>query len=293
MFYEIFTIMAPILSCSGLGYLWARKGYSFDAEFVSRLVLNIGAPCLMLSTLSSVELDFDAFKRTALACVLISLAMAAAGYLVPRMMGRDVRAYMPSFVFLNSGNIGLPVCMLAYGDEGLALALSFFMVLSLAHFPVGTLLAGGKDAGGLTGVAKMPIFYAVGLAIVMLWQGWSLPAPVANSVSIIGGFSIPLMLIALGVSLQRLKIREMSDALIFSLWRLGGGFVVGWLISELLGMEGIEQGVVILQSSMPVAVFNYLFAERYQRAPEAVAGMVVMSTLLSFGTIPLTLWWLL
>ncbi|MGB1091928.1 MAG: AEC family transporter, partial [Oceanobacter sp.] len=269
------------------------KGYSFDAEFVSRLVLNIGAPCLMLSTLSSVELDFEAFKRTALACVLISLAMAAAGYLVPRMMGRDVKAYMPSFVFLNSGNIGLPVCMLAYGDEGLALALSFFMVLSLAHFPVGTLLAGGKDAGGLTGVAKMPIFYAVGLAIVMLWQGWSLPAPVANSVSIIGGFSIPLMLIALGVSLQRLKIREMSDALIFSLWRLGGGFAVGWLISELLGMEGIEQGVVILQSSMPVAVFNYLFAERYQRAPEAVAGMVVMSTLLSFGTIPLTLWWLL
>jgi len=68
---------------------------------------------------------------------------------------------------------------------------------------------------------------------------------------------------------------------------------VGLLVVSMLDLSGTEKGVVLLQASMPVAVFNYLFAERYQRAPEAVAGMVVMSTLLSFITIPALLWWLL
>lgn len=293
MLYDIFSIMAPVLACATIGFFWSRQGYDFDAEFVTRLILNVGAPCLMLSVLSSVELEFEAFKEAALACVLIALVMALVAWMSTRLMGKDARAYLPSVVFCNSGNMGLPLCMLAFGEEGLALALAFFMVLSIAHFPVGTLMVGGKEAGGLSSVFKMPILYAVFIAVVMLWQGWTLPEPIANSVTVIGGFVIPLMLIALGVSLQRLEVKQWKDALAFSLIRIAGGLAVGVLISELLSLEGVAKGVVILQSAMPVAVFNYLFAERYQKAPETVAGMVVMSTLISFGTTPLLLWWLL
>lgn len=293
MIYNIFSIMAPVLVCSALGFLWARKGFAFDAEFVSRLVMNIGAPCLMLSTMSSVELDFAMFQRTALACVLVTLCMALLGVLIPRACGHDIRAYLPSFMFPNVGNMGLPICMLAFGDQGLALALAFFMMLSIAHFPVGTLLAGGKEAGGIKAIVRMPIMYAVLLAVILVWQEWRLPAPVANSVRLIGGMSIPLMLIALGVSLQRLQVGQWRQALMYSVLRIGGGLLAGLAVCALLGLTGTERGVVLLQASMPVAVFNYLFAERYRRQPEAVAGMVVMSTLMSFVTLPLMLWWLL
>lgn len=68
---------------------------------------------------------------------------------------------------------------------------------------------------------------------------------------------------------------------------------MGLLVVELLALEGVARGVVLIQSAMPVAVFNYLFAERFNRQPEAVAGMVVVSTTLSFFTIPALLLWLL
>lgn len=293
MITEIFAIMAPVLACAAIGFYWARKGYRFDPEFISRLVLNVGAPCLMVSVLGTVKIDLTAFQHTALACVLVALLMAVLGMIIPRLLGHDVRAYLPSFVFPNVGNMGLPVCMLAFGDEGLALALAFFIVLSIAHFPAGILLAGGRQAGGLVGLFRMPILYAIVIALLMLWQGWALPRPLQNATQLIGGMTIPLMLITLGVSLERLRVRQWKEALIYSLLRIGGGLLAGLLVVALLGLEGTERGVVLIQASMPVAVFNYLFAERFQRQPEAVAGMVVMSTLMSFVTVPALLWWLL
>lgn len=285
--------MAPVLACATIGFYWAKSGYDFDPEFISRLVLHVGAPCLMLSVLSSVELDIQAFQRTALACILIAVVMGLWGAIIPRLRGDDVRAFLPSFMFPNVGNMGLPICMLAFGEQGLALALAFFMVLSVAHFPAGILLAGGRDAGGLSGLIKMPVLYAIVLGVSLLTFDLSLPAAVKNSVELIGGMTIPLMLITLGVSLQRLHIGQWQQALFYSVMRIGGGLLVGLLVAWLLGLEGTEKGVVIIQAAMPVAVFNYLFAERYQREPEAVAGMVVMSTLISFASVPVLLWWLL
>ncbi|WP_430462923.1 AEC family transporter [Thalassolituus sp. LLYu03] len=293
MITEITAIMAPVLTCAAIGFFWARQGHAFDPEFVSRLVLNVGAPALMLSVLGSVNIDPQAFRQTALACVLVALLMGVMGFLVPRACGHDVRAYLPSFVFPNVGNMGLPVCMLAFGQEGLALALAFFMVLSVAHFPAGILLAGGRRAGGLLGLLKMPILYAIALALILLWQDWRLPAALQNVVQLIGGMTIPLMLITLGVSLQRLQVGQWRTALLYSLLRIGGGLVVGLVVVSLLDLQGAARGVVLIQASMPVAVFNYLFAERFGRQPEAVAGTVVMSTLMSFATVPALLWWLL
>ena len=289
MLYEIFAVMAPVLACAVIGFYWAKSGYDFDPEFISRLVLNVGAPCLMLSVLSSVEVDLAAFKRTAFACVLIAALMAVLGVVIPRVRGDDVRAFLPSFLFPNVGNMGLPVCMLAFGEQGLALALVFFMVLSIAHFPAGILLAGGRDAGGFKGLLKMPILYAIVIGACLVMFNISLPQPIKNSVELIGGMTIPLMLITLGVSLQRLHVGQWQQALFYSVMRIGGGLLVGLLVVWLLGLEGVERGVVIVQAAMPVAVFNYLFAERFQREPQAVAGMVVMSTLISFATVPLIL----
>lgn len=289
MLYEIFAVMAPVLACAAIGFYWAKSGYDFDPEFISRLVLNVGAPCLMLSVLSSVEVDLAAFKRTAFACVLIATLMAVLGVVIPRVRGDDVRAFLPSFLFPNVGNMGLPVCMLAFGEQGLALALVFFMVLSIAHFPAGILLAGGRDAGGFKGLLKMPILYAIVIGACLVMFNINLPQPIKNSVELIGGMTIPLMLITLGVSLQRLHVGQWQQALFYSVMRIGGGLLVGLLVVWLLGLEGVERGVVIVQAAMPVAVFNYLFAERFQREPQAVAGMVVMSTLISFATVPLIL----
>jgi predicted permease len=107
------------------------------------------------------------------------------------------------------------------------------------------------------------------------------------------GLTIPLMLLTLGVSLARLRVPRFSRSLLVALARMGLGFGAGLAVAHVFGLDGVARGVLILDASMPVAVFNYLLAERYDRAPDEVAGAVVVSTLLSFGTLPLLLWYLL
>ena len=293
MYFQIFTVLFPVILCAFLGALWARSGQRYDSDFVSRLVLNIGAPALILSTLSQVAIDPSLFADIAIACVLVSLTMALLGFVIPRLLGDDVRTYLPSFVFPNVGNMGLPVCMFAFGEQGLALALIFFMVLSVAHFPVGILMAGGREAGGLMGIIKMPILYAIALAVLLMMSGAVLPGFLNNAVSLIGAMTIPLMLITLGVSLYSLKVSGWGKALLYSLIRILGGLSAGLLVVWWLDIEGGARSVVLIQSSMPVAVFNYLFAVRFDRQPDAVAGLVVVSTLLSFVSLPILLSWLI
>jgi predicted permease len=293
MYFQIFTVLFPVILCAFLGALWARSGQRYDSDFVSRLVLNIGAPALILSTLSQVAIDPSLFADIAIACVLVSLTMALLGFVIPRLLGDDVRTYLPSFVFPNVGNMGLPVCMFAFGEQGLALALIFFMVLSVAHFPVGILMAGGREAGGLMGIIKMPILYAIALAVLLMMSGAVLPGFFNNAVSLIGAMTIPLMLITLGVSLYSLKVSGWGKALLYSLIRILGGLSAGLLVVWWLDIEGVARSVVLIQSSMPVAVFNYLFAVRFDRQPDAVAGLVVVSTLLSFVSLPILLSWLI
>lgn len=293
MYFQIFTVLFPVILCAFLGALWARSGQRYDSDFVSRLVLNIGAPALILSTLSQVAIDPSLFADIAIACVLVSLTMALLGFVIPRLLGDDVRTYLPSFVFPNVGNMGLPVCMFAFGEQGLALALIFFMVLSVAHFPVGILMAGGREAGGLMGIIKMPILYVIALAVLLMMSGAVLPDFLNNAVSLIGAMTIPLMLITLGVSLYSLKVSGWGKALLYSLIRILGGLSAGFLVVWWLNIEGVARSVVLIQSSMPVAVFNYLFAVRFDRQPDAVAGLVVVSTLLSFVSLPILLSWLI
>lgn len=298
--YQIFSVMAPVLACALIGFIWAKKRVPYESEFVSRLVLNVGAPCLIIASIGQVSLRANVLAEMALAVVLVALIMAVVGLLVIRLMKQDVSTYLPSMVFPNVGNMGLPVCMFAFGEQGLALALSFFMILSLAHFPVGIWLSSrhhpeAKQGGaaGLQSALKMPILWAIPIAVILVIQQWQLPLFLANSVELIAGMTIPLMLITLGISLQKLRVKDWQQSLFFSVVRIAGGLAAGWLVCTLLQLEGVARGVVLLQAAMPVAVFNYLFAERYDCNPAQVAGMVVLSTFMAFATIPLMLFFIL
>lgn len=292
MFSELFAIIAPILVCSAVGFVWAKSGTDYPADFVARAVMNIGAPCLVVTSLNRADVDLSLFMQVALSALWVLLAMAVLGILAIRACGLKITTFLPSMLFPNCGNMGLPLCLFAFGDQGLALALGYFLVMMLGHFSVGILIVssgGERVSQRLLDLLKLPIFYAMGLGILLLVTGWSLPNWLDNSVTLLSGFTIPLMMITLGVSLAQLKVAAIAHSVLFSALRIVGGLLLGWLWCEWMAIEGIARGVVLLQSSMPVAVFNYLLAQRYQREPSEVAGLVVTSTLISFILMPVLL----
>ena len=222
----------------------------------------------------------------------VCLAMyLVAGYLFLRAARMDMQPYLSTLVFPNIGNMGLPICLFAYGQEGLALALGFFVVIGAAQNTLGIYLMSG-DAS-LKSLLKLPLIYAVPLGLAFAIPGIKPPVWLANSTQLMGELTIPLMLIALGASLARLRFHALGRPFLISSIRLVMGLGVGFAVSWLMGVEGTARGVIILECAMPVAVMNYLFAERYNKEPEDVAGIVTISTLMSYVTLPVILWFLL
>jgi malate permease and related proteins len=287
MYRQLIPILAPVALCALLGFGWARSKVPFDRAFVTRVVMNIGAPCLILDGIGRLQADTPAFLLTLMVAVLALAICASAGYAVLRLGGQPLRSHLPPVVFGNVGNLGLPLCLFAFGREGLGLALAFFVVGAVAQFIIGPLFQ-GRDPAWLT-LLRTPIIYAVVAALLILSLKWSLPLWLSNSVELIGGVSIPLMLLALGHALGSFQVDRLAAATRIAVLRLGLGFAAGLALAQMLGLEGVMRGVVIIESSMPVAVFNFLLADRYDRHPADVAGAIVVSTLIAFVVLPVLL----
>jgi len=291
MLNELIAILAPIVISVAIGFAWGRSGTDYPAAFVSRLVMYVGTPCLIVSAMGRVEVDAAVMGEVMAATALAMALMAVISAAVLKRLKWEIPAFLPPLVFPNNGNMGLPLCLFAFGETGLALALGSFMVMMIATFTLGLAIVSSRKGwrGQIRELASQPVIYAMVIAIAMLISGFRLPLWLDNSTTLIGGFAIPLMTITLGVSLSTLKVDRWGHSIGFSVARIGGGLLIGWVSCWLLNIEGVSRSVVLLQSAMPVAVFNYLLALQYQRRPQDVAAMVVVSTLLSFLTLPLLL----
>jgi len=292
MLNELLAILAPIMISTAIGFVWGKSGAEFPTDFISRMVMFVGTPSLIIGVMAKVEVEPAVMGQVALASALVMVLMGVVGWVCLRWRGLDMATYLPSLLFPNNGNMGLPLCLFAYGQTGLALALGSFMVMMVATFTVGLVLVTSSEGGWwkrMESIAKQPVIYAMAIAVVLLLADIHLPRWITNTLDLLGGVAIPLMTIALGVSLATLKISRWKRSLVFSLARVGGGLLLGFLVCELMGLTGVSRNVVLLQSAMPIAVFNYLLALRYNHHPEEVAAMVLMSTLVAFVGLPFLL----
>lgn len=288
---ELSAIILPVFVCAGMGIFWSRTGQPFDSELVSILVYKISVPCLIIAIFAKVRLTPDAVTAVAGAALVIYLATAAAAALILRLARLPMPSYLPSLMFPMVGSMGLPICLFAFGEDGLALALVFFTLGAIGTFTIGAAIAAGRVS-----YAKLvgePAIWAALIAIGLMWFDLTLPKWIVDTTGLLGGMAIPLQLIALGSSLAQFRVTSLPRGVSLSLLRLALGYGAGFGIAELFDLEGLVRAVVILQSAMPVAVSNYLFAVVYKREPAEVAGMVLISTGISFVTLPLLLIYLL
>ena len=255
------------------------------------LIMTFGAPCLVFSELVSLEVEPAVMVRMAGGALAAMLVFALVGTVVLRSARLPTHTFLGPLVFCNAGNMGLPLSLFAFGSQGLALASCFFAMMAFAHYTAGVWVYSGRFSLGE--LLRTPLSYAAVLAVTVLVADLRVPLWIQNTTELLGGLTIPLMLLTLGVSLSRMQIQRMPRTLALSLLRLGMGFGVGVALAALIGLDGVARSVFIVECSMPVAVFNYIFAQRYQRSPDEVASLVVLSTLIAFPLLPLLLAWLL
>lgn len=284
MLSQILSVIAPVFLIAGIGFLWAKRGLPFDNTTISSLVMNVGSPCLVFSSLTRIHLEGSAFTNVLMASVgiLIGALVLGAGLLM--LLRQPMRTFLPSLVHPNTGNMGLPLALMAFGDTGLALGIAYFFVNSVSQYTLGLAISSGRFSP--TQLIRQPIIWAVAFALLVREADVAVPEFLANTTQIAGGLVIPAMLLMLGNSLASLKIDGLGIASVIAVARLVLGFGLGLAMISLLNLEGDVAGVVIMQATMPAAVFNYVFAERYGQQPEKVAAVILVSTVISFLTLP-------
>ena len=291
MLAEILSVVAPLFICAGIGFVWGRLDKPFDAEMTTGLALHLGVPCLVFSTLTRLEIDPVAFGEMAGAYTLALVLFMALAAALTRLFRLEARAFIPALTFRNSGNLGLPVCLFAFGEAGLAYGIGCFVIAALSGLTVGRGIYAGSTV--FEALFRNPIVYAIAISLVFMIGRIEPPSWLANTVQIVAGMAIPLMVVSLGVALSKIRVVGIGRAAALSALELAAGFAVGVALADLFGLAGVARGVLILQCAMPVAVHNYVFAQVYRRSPETVAGMVVMSSLLACFTLPAVLWFVL
>ncbi len=287
MFAQISAIVAPVFVLASIGFIWVRLGLDYEFKFVTRLTLEVGVPCLIFSTLVRTEIDAIVFKDIVLAAMALYVVLGIISWGVLRSLGLSIQTYLTPFIFSNSGNVGLPLCLFAFGPEGLAYGIAIFAAMVVANFSAGAWIVSGKPAPWEA--FKQPMVYAASLGGLFLAQGWSIPLWLGNTLELTGQFVIPLMLITLGATIAGLP-REAPWRLIgLSLLKYGLSGTVAFVIAWMFGLGGIAFGVFMLQAMTPVPVTSYLLAARFEAEAAEVARFVMISTALAVLVIPIVL----
>ncbi len=283
----VLQIVAPVFLLALIGFIWVKRGHEYRIGFVTQLAMTLSVPCLIFVALMKAQIDRNALAVTFMAACVAYLAITVVFAVLVKVTGLKMRTYLAPLVFGNTGNLGLPLAMFAFGEAGLSYAIIIFAVMAVYSFSFGVWLVSG--GGSLFKVIKEPLVGATLLGALFLYQGWQTPIWLTNTLELIGQMAIPMMLITLGVALARLKADSFGRAFGLSLVKAVICTALAWATGLYFHLEPVALAVLVMQVGTPVAVTSYLLAEKYGADAGEVAGLVVVSTLVSIITIPLTL----
>ena len=283
----VLEIVSPVFLLAAIGFIWVKTGHEYRIEFVTKLAMTLSVPALIFTALIKADIDPSALTKLSLAAIAAYGSVTLVMFAVVKFLRLETRTYLNPLIFGNVGNLGLPLAYFAFGDEGLSYAIIVFAVMAIWSFTFGVYVTAG---GGSIGKAlKEPLVGATLLGSVFLWQGWTLPPFLMNTLDLLGQIAIPTMLITLGVAVARLAPRGLGKAAMLSVFKALICTGIAVLLGNWFNLSSVPYAVLILQITTPVAVTSYLLAEKYGAKAEEVAGLVVASTLLSVLYLPLLL----
>ena len=287
IYIKLFEVIFPVFFVVGIGYYLGKKNPKIDTSFITNFGANIGSPAIVFYSVVTTGLSLEVFKSYFIYYLLAIICFSFIGVIFLSLMKKDVIMELPPFILPNTGNMGLPICLFAYGSQGLGVAGAISSLIILFHFTLGVFLASRKFNFDI--IIKSPSFYAIIISVLFLYFDIEAPNFIINTTMLLTYATIFLILMSLGIALTRLKVFSFYKALISSIARVIIGPLIGFLIIQFFNLSGYAAGVLLIQCSMPSAVLNYLVGSMYspKKVVDNIASMIVVSTVLSFVTIPI------
>ena len=294
IYIKLFEVVFPVFFVVGIGYYLGKKNPKIDTKFITNFAANIGTPAMVIYAVTSTGINFEIFRDYFWYYLLAIICFSIVGIINLFLINtKDIIRELPPLIFPNTGNMGLPICLFAYGSQGLGVSASITSLIILMHFTVGVFLADRKF--NLDVIIKNPPFYSIIFSAIVLFYEIDMPVFVINTTEWLMYVTIFLILMSLGIALNRLKVFSLNKAVISSITRMFIGPLIGIGLIWFFDLEGFAAGVLLIQCSMPSAVLNYLVGSIYspKKVVDSVASTIVVSTVMSFITIPIVVYFAL
>lgn len=287
---NVFQIAAPVFLLTAIGFIWVKLDIEYRVEFVTRLAMTLSLPCLIFVSLMNTQISPEILRTVSLAAIMSYSLVTLASFILVKILKLNISTYLAPLIFGNTGNLGLPLAFFAFGAEGLSYAVVIFAIMATYNFTFGVWIISG--GGSIVKATKEPLVWGTVLGLIFLINNWKTPLFLTSTLELIGQMAIPLMLITLGVAIARLRLINLSRALVITLTKFFICLVLSIIVGRYYQLGHIPFSVLLLQLTTPVAVTSYLLATKYDNGSDDIAGLVIISTLISVIYIPVILYFI-
>ena len=294
IYFKLIEVLFPVFFVVGIGYYLGRKKPDFDNSFITTFASNVGTPAMVVYSITSTGITFEQYTSYFIYYLIAIGGFGLTGLVILNLLKtKDIIREIPVFLLPNNGNMGIPICLFAYGSQGLGIAASISSLIILLHFTLGVFLADRKFDFNI--LIKNPPFYAIIFSVTFIYFDLEMPKAIINLTELLTYTAIVLILMSLGIALTKLKVFSFKNSIIASIGRVILGPVIGFLIIILFDLSGFGAGVILIQCAMPSAILNYLIGSMYspQEIVDNIASTIVVSTLMSFITVPIVVFFAL
>jgi predicted permease len=291
LYLKLIDVIVPVFFVIGIGYYLGKKNPEINTDFITTFAGNVGTPAMIFYTITTTGVTLSVFTEYFIYALIIIGGFSLVGVLFLLLLKKDFISELPPLILPNTGNMGIPICLFAYGTAGLGVASAIASVVILLHFTLGVLLA--KKSFSLEILIKNMPIYGIIVSVIFLYFEWDVPGYLENTTFLLTYATIFLVLMSLGIALSRLKVVSWTHASILGAVRVIVGPLIGFGLIKVLNLGGFAAGVLLIQSCMPSAVLTYLVGSMYseKKVVDSVASVIVTSTIMSFVTIPIVVYY--
>lgn len=283
---RIFLTVFPLFVVVLCGYLYGRR-HRPDIEFANRANMDLFIPALIFHSMATQAFPLSQYQDLALGGCIIVLGSGLLLYPLVRLFKLNLKTFLPPMMFNNSGNMGIPLIVLAFGEQALPAAVILFIVENSLHMSVGALILNRRTH--LLNLLKMPMILATIAGIGWSIGGWTLPKAVELPIEMLGQISIPLMLFTLGIRIVDVGLKSWHQGVLGAILCPLSGVLIALALQPWLALSEQQFAILMVFGALPPAVLNYMMAERYQQEPHRVASIVLLGNIGALLIIPLVL----
>jgi predicted permease len=273
----------PVFLIAVAGYLFGKRK-KIDLHSINDFVIYLATPALIISSLSRNTIEIYLAGEVFLSVLIIIGVSMAVCFLAIKALKLPIKVYLPPALFANTGNMGLPLVLFAFGEKGFNIAILYMVSTTFLQYTLGILILNYDERP--SEIFRLPLVYSAIAGVLLSASGWTMPVSLFRAVDLLGEASIPIMIFALGYKLSEIALTEVNKSFIVGGMRIFIGALLGMLAVSIFRLEGVAASVVILQSAMPPAIFNFVLAEKYNQDSERVASVILAGTLISVITTP-------